>query len=108
MDFVADQRAQGLVDHLVTLELLHALEFLGDDQRSEMRVVVAFDAHAGLFKARFDQARDFAWIHCVVPEVLKGAQCTRKSGASQWPPLFVYDSRPIAGRAGKRSFRTTC
>ena len=82
MDFVAHERTETTVDELVSGERPLALELDGDDERLEMVVVVARDAHHGIFEARGNQFLYFGRFHFALSMGYfpGGAQFNRKSG----------------------------
>ena len=82
MDFVAHERTETTVDELVSGERPLALELDGDDERLEMVVVVARDAHHGIFEARGNQFLYFGRFHFALSMgyFSGGAQFNRKSG----------------------------
>ncbi len=63
MDLVAYQRAQATVNELVPRERPLALELLGDDERFEVVIVVACDAHRGIGEALGNQFFYFGGFH---------------------------------------------
>ena len=63
MNFVADERTETTVDELVPGQRPLALEFRSNDERLEMVVVVARNAHHGIFKALGNQFLDLCRFH---------------------------------------------
>ena len=63
MNFVAHQRAQALVHHLVTGQRPDTCKLLADNDGGVVRVVTALHFDRGAFEPRFNKCFDFCWFH---------------------------------------------
>jgi len=54
MDFVSDQTAERFINQLVPSQRPLALKFGGNNERAEMRIVVAAHVHGGIAESGFD------------------------------------------------------
>ncbi len=84
VNFIADQRAQTLIDQLVTSERAKAFEFGRNDQGPKMGIVVTVDLDDGIVESGFDQLAYFRWFHNVQladhsSSLILGAQCNRNA-----------------------------
>ena len=96
MNFIAHQRAQGLVYQLMPGDRPFPFEFSRHHNGRKMGIVIAHDLNVGVLEAGFNELAYVGWIHgSMSVGICSWARSVPvKNQASQRRALFVYDIRP--------------
>ena len=78
MDLVANQATKRIVDEPMAGKRAFALEFAGDYEGLEMRIVVADNTHYRVVEAAFDQAGNLVRVHANRLSEYSGAEVYRE------------------------------